>query len=78
MHKKTPRIKQSYNIKDMIGRTLTSNLFPTLKGKLIYIENEKCYFEIQKNSKLQIYDGCAGQVEYLPESLVITMTFEED
>ena len=65
-------------MKDMIGKILTSNLFPTLKGKLIYIENEKCYFEIQKNSKLQMYDGCAGQVEYLPESIVITMNFEED
>ena len=78
MSRVTPRIKQSYNMKDMIGKILTSNMFPTLKGRLLYVWEGKCFFEIQPNPEYEKYNGCAGQVEYLPESIVITMNFEED
>lgn len=77
MQRATPRIPQTTNLKDNIGKILTSNLFSTLKGKLLYIQNEKCYFEIQANPEFTKYNKCAGQVEYLPERMVICEKFDE-
>jgi hypothetical protein len=77
MQKVTPRIpihKQTY---DLIGRILNSNCFSTLRGKLIYVENDKCYFEIVENKEFTKYNYCAGQIDYLPESMVVTMKFED-
>jgi hypothetical protein len=78
MQKVTPRIpihKQTY---DLIGRILNSNCFSTLRGKLIHVENDKCYFEIVENKEFTKYNHCAGQIDYLPESMVVTMKFEEE
>lgn len=74
----TPRTPQQYNIKDMRGRILTSNLFPTLKGRLLYVWNDKCYFEITANPDYTKYNDCEGQIEYLPQTLVMCVEFEED
>jgi hypothetical protein len=77
MQKVTPRIpihKQTY---DLIGRILNSNCFSTLRGKLIHVENDKCYFEIVENKEFTKYNHCAGQIDYLPESMVVTMKFED-
>ncbi len=76
MRKITTRTKQTYNLKDMIGEVLTSNLFSTFKGKLLYIKNERCYFEIVENEECPKYNSSAGKIEYLPEELVITMNFQ--
>jgi hypothetical protein len=74
----TKRIEVNSDLKNMIGRVLNSNLFSTFRGKLLYIQNEKCYFEILENEKYPKYNQCAGQIDYLPERLVITSIFEED
>jgi len=46
MRNVTPRIPQMEDAHQMIGRVLNNNCFSTLRGKLIYIQDEKCYFEI--------------------------------
>ena len=74
----TKRIEINTNLKDMIGRVLNSNLFSTFRGRLIYIQDGKCYFEILENEKYPKYNQCAGQIDYLPEKLVITSVFEGD
>ena len=74
----TKRIEVNSDLKNMIGRVLNSNLFSTFRGKLLYIQNEKCYFEILENKKYPKYNQCAGQIDYLPEKLVTTSVFEED
>jgi len=74
----TPRIQQTANLKDKIGHILVSNIFSTLRGKLLYIQKDKCYFEIQANPDYIKYNDSAGQVEYLPEAMVVCMEFEEE
>ncbi len=74
----TKRIEINTNLKDMIGRVLNSNLFSTFRGRLIYIQDGKCYFDILENEKYPKYNQCAGQIDYLPEKLVITSVFEGD
>ena len=74
----TPRTPQMKNTRNMIGRVLVSNLFSTFRGRLLYIQNDKCYFEIIENPEYTKYNESAGQIEYLPEHMVVCMEFEEE
>lgn len=76
MRRVTPRIDQNHNLKEMIGSVLVSNLFSTLRGKLICVKEGKCYFEILENPEFTKYNSSAGQIDYIPESMVISMKFE--
>lgn len=78
MRQVTPRIQQMKNAKAMIGRVLNSNCFSTLRGRLLYIHDEKCYFEIIENPNFPNYNESAGQIDYLPESMVVCMEFETE
>ena len=74
----TPRVIQTSIVTEKIGYVLNSNLFSTLLGRLLYVRDEKCYFEIIENSEYTKYNDCAGQIEYLPEHMVVTMKFIEE
>lgn len=74
----TPRVQQMKNAHNMIGRVLNSNCFATLRGRLLYIYNERCYFEIIENSNFTKYNHCVGKIEYIPEYMVVCETFEEE
>jgi hypothetical protein len=76
-HQFTPRVEINSNLKEMIGRIAVSNCFPSLRGRLLYIYNEKCYFEILKNPEYPKFDCCEGNLEYLPEEMVRSMRFED-
>lgn len=73
----TPRIPQRSKANEVIGKVLNSNVFSTLRGRLIYIHDEKCYFELLENPDYPKYNHCAGQIEYLPEYMVVCEKFEE-
>jgi hypothetical protein len=77
-NKITPRYDQGYNLKKMIGRTLRCNMFPTMRGRLILIQDGRCYFILEENPTYTRYNACAGQVEYLNEYTVVTMKFEDE
>jgi hypothetical protein len=77
-HKITQRNPVNKNLYDLIGRTLNSNCFPTLRGRLVWINDDRCYFEMIENDEFTKYNNCAGQIEYLPAHMVITMKFEEE
>jgi hypothetical protein len=49
-----------------------------MRGRLLYIQKDKCYFEIIENNEYPKYNECAGQIEYLPEHMVVCMEFELD
>lgn len=76
MRKSTPRTTLPYNIYEKIGCILTSNLFPTFKGMLLYVMNDRCYFEIIENEEITKYNSSAGTIEYLPLDLVNTIEFD--
>lgn len=74
----TPRYQINDNLHKLIGRVLKTNIFPTFFGRLIYIHNDRCYFEILPNPEWPKYNKCAGQIEYIPDHHVVTMKFEEE
>jgi hypothetical protein len=78
MNRVTPRVPINKNLYDLIGRTLNSNCFPTMKGRMIFIKEDRCYFEMLENKNFTKYNQCAGQIEYLTSHMVITMKFEEE
>lgn len=78
MNKITLRVKQHNDIKELIGCVLNNNCFPTMKGKMIYIKDDRCYFKIIENHQFPKYNHCAGQIEYLPAYMVASMDFKED
>jgi len=78
MNRITPRVPIHKNTHQLIGRVLNNNCFPTMRGKMIYIQGDRCYFEMIENNQFPKYNYCAGQIEYLPEYMVITMDFEEE
>ncbi len=78
MRQNTPREIQMNKASEKIGCVLNSNIFPTFLGRLLYIQNDKCYFEIIENKENTKYNYCAGQIAYLPESMVVTMKFIEE
>jgi len=78
MDRVTERVKQETKLSDMVGRVLNSNIFPTLLGKLLYTQKDRCYFEVIKNPDYTKYNECAGQIEYLPEHMVVCMEFENE
>ena len=77
-NKITPRYDQEYDMKKMVGRTLRCNMFPTFLGRLLYTQDEKCYFVIVENPTFTKYNNCAGQIAYLNEYTVMTMKFEDE
>jgi len=74
----TPRVEVNTNLKNMIGKTLITNLFPTFRGELLYIQDGKCYFKLLENKDYPKYNMCAGQTEWLNEKIVVTAKFEKD
>ena len=74
----TSRVIQTNIVTEKIGYVLNSNLFSTLLGRLLYVRDEKCYFEIIENNEYIKYNYCAGQIAYLPEHMVVTMKFIEE
>ncbi len=78
MKRVTPRTPQMSKAHEAIGKVLYNNCFPTLMGRFIYIQNDKCYFEILPNPEYTKYNECAGQIEYLPEYMVVCLKFEEE
>lgn len=74
----TERIQLLSKAHDAIGKIAYNNLFATLKGRLLYVYDEKCYFEILENEQYTKYNNCAGKIEYLPEYMVVCMKFEDE
>jgi hypothetical protein len=77
-NKITPRTEVNTNLKNMIGKVLITNLFSTFRGELLYIQNGRCYFKLLENKIYPKYNCSAGQVEFLPEKLVVTLNFENE
>jgi len=74
----TPRFQTISSVREKIGYVFNNNCFPTFLGRLIYVQDEKCYFEVIKNKENPKYNYCAGDIEYLPEHMVLTMKFIEE
>ena len=52
MNRITPRAPIHKNTHQLIGRVLNNNCFPTMRGKMIYIQGDRCYFEMIKNNQV--------------------------
>jgi hypothetical protein len=73
----TPREQINPILNEKIGEVARSNCFATFRGRLLYIKDERCFFEILENVEYPQYNCCAGKIEYLPESMVMCLNFEK-
>jgi hypothetical protein len=55
MNRVTPRVPINKNLYDLIGRTLNSNCFPTMRGRMIFVKEDRCYFEMLENENFTKY-----------------------
>ena len=78
-NKVTPRFYTKHNWKKVIGKVVTSNIFPTFKARLVEVDKfkERCYFEIIENLDYPKYNHCAGKIEYLSIDTVLYMDFSD-
>ena len=69
----TPRETVIDKLDDVIGRDFATNISPTTRARLLYYKKDKAYYEVIEYDKWPKYNGCAGQVFYLPLKMAITM-----
>lgn len=68
--------RHKVDLKDRVGECFTSNLSPTLRGRLVEVTKKKSYFEIIENPDYEKYNYCEGRVEDIPTSIMETVKFD--
>jgi hypothetical protein len=62
MRRNSPREATIPSLKSAIGRLVSTNISPTMRGKLLYYDSERSYFEVTKHESNDRYANCAGQI----------------
>ena len=75
MRKVTPRVNTISHIKEALGRTVYTNISPTMKAKLIGYDEDKSYFEVLPHEKDTVYNECAGQEFYVTTQMALSFKY---
>ena len=78
MRKVTSRETTIEHLDLAIGKLVSTNISPTMRGRLLYYNKEKSYFEVTKHESNNRYDECAGQVFYIPNYMAVTLNYIEE
>ena len=73
MRKITPREIVIDKLDDYIGDIFPISISPTRRGKLLYYEDGKAYYEVTEHEEHTKYNYCAGQTFYLPTQMAVTI-----
>lgn len=73
MRKITPRETVIDKLDDYIGDIFPISISPTRRGKLLYYEKDKAYYEVTEHEKHTKYNYCAGQIFYLKTQMAVTI-----
>jgi hypothetical protein len=66
------------NLESAIGRLVSTNISPTMRGRLLYYDSERSYFEVIKHESNDQYAHCAGQTFWIPNYMSVTLTYLEE
>ena len=78
MRQVTPRETTIEHLDLAIGKLVSTNISPTMRGRLLYYNKEKSYFEVTKHESNDRYAECAGQVFYISNYIAVTLNYIEE
>jgi hypothetical protein len=73
----TPRIEVVDDLKECIGKVVSTNISPTLRARLIHFNRDLSTFEVteaEENGPVK-YNTAVGQTFQMPTQMVVTMNF---
>jgi hypothetical protein len=73
----TPRIPVVEDLKECVGKIVSTNISPTLRAKLIHFNRDLSTFEVveaEENGPIR-YNTAVGQTFQMPTHMVVTMNF---
>jgi hypothetical protein len=76
----TPRVQKVDNLKDLkkfIGKIVSDNIFPTLRGKLVSFDRDLSTFEVyeaDEDGPIK-YNTAVGQTFQVPTYMTMSMNF---
>jgi hypothetical protein len=76
----TPRIQIVDDLKECIGKIVSTNISPTLRARLIHFNRDLSTFEIteaEEGGPVK-YNTAVGQTFQMPTQMVVTMKFLEN
>jgi hypothetical protein len=73
----TPRIKIVEDLKECVGKSVSTNLSPTLRAKLIRFNRDLSLFEISEADEdgPTKYNSAAGKTFEIPTQMALTLKF---
>ena len=76
----TPRIQIVDDLKECIGKIVSTNLSPTLRARLVHFNRDLSTFEVteaEEGGPVK-YNTAIGQTFQMPTQMVVTMKFLEN
>jgi hypothetical protein len=73
----TPRIQVVEDLKDCIGKKVSTNISPTLRARLLKFNRDLSTFEVteaDENGPVK-YNSAVGQTFKIPTYMVVTLNF---
>jgi hypothetical protein len=73
----TPRIQVVEDLKDCIGKKVSTNISPTLRARLLKFNRDFSTFEVSEadeNGPIK-YNTAVGQIFEIPTHMAVTMNF---
>jgi hypothetical protein len=73
----TPRIQVVEDLKDCIGKKVSTNISPTLRARLIHFNRDLSTFEVteaEEDGPVK-YNTAVGQTFQMPTQMAVTMNF---
>ncbi len=78
MRRNSPREATIPSLKSAIGRLVSTNISPTMRGKLLSYDSEKSYFEVTKHESNDQHIKCVGQTFWIPNYMAVTLNYLEE
>jgi hypothetical protein len=66
------------SLKSAIGKLVSTNISPTMRGRLLRFDSEKSYFEVTKHESNDQHIKCVGQIFWINNYTAVTLTYLEE
>ncbi len=78
MRRHTAREETIPSLKSAVGRLVSTNISPTMRGRLLHYDKERSYFEVTKHESNDRYVNCVGQTFWIPNYMAVALNYLED
>ena len=78
MRRHTAREETIPNLKSAVGKLVSTNISPTMRGRLLHYDKERSYFEVTKHESNDQHIKCVGQTFWIPNYMAVALNYLED